>query len=150
MESNPIFVCANPSWSITRNGITSGTDGAKHEALYEVGDWYAGYGFSDNCYLVPTKLFKQPIYNEYHPASDRYPTYAGEGFEKRVDSYMHNHNLLRISNKYVHYSHVNFPKKPLVRLENFWQYKVRRAVPTMLHQVLNNLRQMLKKITKKL
>lgn len=116
MEAHPQYVCANPSWIISRNGVTFGADGAKHESSSELDHWYVGYGFSDNCYMVPTKLFKQPIYNEHHPASERYPIYAGECFEKRVDSYMRNHGLLRLSYKTLWYSHTNLPKKRLVKL----------------------------------
>jgi len=116
MDQYPKYVCANPSWVISQGGITFGADGAKQEADSELDHWYVGYGFSDNCYLVPTKLFKQPIYNEHHPDSARYPIYAGECFEKRVDSYMRNHQLLRLSYKTLWYSHKNLPKKWYIKL----------------------------------
>ena len=129
MDANPQYACANPSWIISRNGVTFGKEGAKDESTSELDNWYVGYGFSDNCYMVPTKLFKQPIYNEHHPASERYPVYAGQCFEKRVDSYMRNHNLLRLSYKTLWYSHTNFPKKTHVKLLGYWdkfKYKVRQ------------------------
>lgn len=120
MDANDKYVCANPSWIISRDGVTFGADGAKQEASSELDHWYVGYGFSDNCYLVPTKLFKQRIYNEYHPASDRFPLYAGECFEKRVDSYMRNHGLLRLSYKTLWYEHTNLPKKRHVNILGYW------------------------------
>lgn len=120
MDANRKYVCANPSWSITRNGITFGREGAKDEAMNEDGDWYVSFGFSDNCYMVPVQLFRQRIYNEYNKASDRFPVYSGECFEKRVDSFMRNHELMRLSNKHIWYSHTNFPKKRLVKFFGIW------------------------------
>ena len=116
MEADASYVCATPCWNIGHgaHSLKSVRAAARSEAITEDDTWFAGFGFSDNCYLVPTKLFKQQIYGEYNKASDRYPEYAGECFEKRVDSYMRNHNLLRIVNKNVWYSHDNFPRKPLV------------------------------------
>lgn len=68
-------------------------------------EWSYEKGFSDQAYLIETAFFKRTIYNEYSPASDRYPAYGGELFEKRVDSYMQNHNFFRANNRYVHYIH---------------------------------------------
>lgn len=134
MENNPEYICANPSWVISRDGKTFGQEGARQEATAELSNWYIGYGFSDNCYMVPTKLFKQRIYNEYNPASDRYPLYAGECFEKRVDSYMRNHGLLRLSHKTIWYSHTNLPKKRHVKIIGHWdklKFRLRLLVRNM-------------------
>jgi hypothetical protein len=79
-------------------------------------DFYRGYGFSDQCYLIKVEDFKKPIYNETHEASKRYPDYGGELFEKKVDSYMHNHGLYRLTSKKAVYRHQNFPKDPMRRL----------------------------------
>ena len=102
MESDPRYACSTPVW----NGSL---EGARNEAVLDLGDWYAGYGFSDNCYLIPTKLFKQRIYGEYNQASERYPGYAGACFERRVDSYMRNHDLMRLMYKNASYETANFP-----------------------------------------
>ncbi len=102
MESDPRFVCATPVWN-------NSVDGARNEAVLDLGAWYAGYGFSDNCYLIPTRLFKQQIYGEYNQASERYPGYAGLCFERRVDSYMRNHDLMRLVYKNAGYETANFP-----------------------------------------
>lgn len=81
----------------------------------EEADFYKGYGFSDQCYLIRAADFKNNIYNEEHPASKRFPAYGGELFEKRVDSYMHNHGLYRLTSKKAAYEHKNFPKDPIRR-----------------------------------
>lgn len=109
MEKYPKYACATPLWNHSLKG-------ARAKAIEQFGDWFAGYGFSDNCYLVPSRLFKQQIYNEYNPASDRYPTDAGERFEKRVDSFMRNHGYLRLVNTTVSYIHSGIPKKRLQRV----------------------------------
>lgn len=97
------IVVANPTWDYR-------FEHAEEESFDSIGNFYLGEGFSDQCYLIKTGVFRQPIYNEQHPASDRYPKYGGELFEKRVDSYMRNHRLLRITSKKTAYAHENFPK----------------------------------------
>jgi len=103
MENNPEIVVANPTWNRKWNE-------AKKESFSSIDDFYIGYGFSDQCYLINTELFKRPIYNFHHEASDRYPSYGGELFEKRVDSYMRTHNLKRITSKTVSYKSKNITK----------------------------------------
>ena len=75
-----------------------------------IGDFIVGYGFSDQCYLVRTSDFKSNIYNFKHPDSERYPTYGGELFEKRVNSFMHVNELLKLTHSEECYRHRNFPK----------------------------------------
>jgi len=108
MESNPIIIVANPVWNFKY-------DEAEHVSLSdslaeykEDDDWYYGYGFSDQCYLIKISNFNKPIYNEYHPRSARYPHYGGELFEKRVDSYMRNKELIRITSKHISYTHLKY------------------------------------------
>lgn len=102
-ENNDIIV-ANPVWNFAYNE-------AVNESIDEMEDFYVGYGFSDQCYLIRMDVFKNQIYNEKNIDSDRYPTYGGELFEKRVDSFMRNHKKLRITSKEISYIHKNFPKK---------------------------------------
>lgn len=90
--------------------------GEKYGLVQETEDFYIGHGFSDQCYLVRTRDFRQRIYNESHLASARYPRYGGELFEKRVDSWMQNHGHLRATFKHAHYLHQNWPLPPLARL----------------------------------
>jgi len=94
-------IVANPVWN---NSYIQ----AKKESIGEIGDFYLGFGFSDQCYLIKTDVFKKHIYNENNIQSERYPKYGGELFEKRVDSYMRNNNRYRITSKKVSYSHINF------------------------------------------
>jgi hypothetical protein len=78
---------------------------ARAESSEETADFYLGYGFSDQCYLIQPSDFRAPIYNEHHPASQRYPAYGGELFEKKVDSWMRNHGHLRATYKHAAYLH---------------------------------------------
>ena len=93
---------ANLTWN-------SNYDEAERESSSQTADFYVGYGFSDQCYLVRTSDFRAPIYNEVHPASERYPDYGGELFEKRVDAWMRNHQYLRATFKHAAYTHLGAP-----------------------------------------
>lgn len=106
MDAHPEYAVANALWNRKTNE-------ARKESFGETEHFFTGYGFSDQCYLVRNELFRQPIYNEKHPESERYPAYGGELFEKRVDSYMRNHNLVRLTHKKASYLHRNFPKNKL-------------------------------------
>jgi len=74
-----------------------------------------GFGFSDQMYLVRSADFKQPIYHETHADSAHYPAYGGELFEKRVDSWLRNHDYLRATYKHGSYRHRNFTKNRLLQ-----------------------------------
>ncbi|HEY2981086.1 MAG TPA: hypothetical protein VGJ22_07895, partial [Anaerolineales bacterium] len=85
-------------------------DEAKSESFSEDEDFYVGYGFSDQMYLVRTADFQSPpIYHEQHELSARYPVYGGELFEKRIDSWMRNNQFVRLTYKHASYEHRNFP-----------------------------------------
>ncbi len=86
---------------------------AKQESISEIEHFFVGFGFSDQSFLVRTNDFKKPIYNEYNSASERYPQYGGETFEKRVDSWMRNHQYLRLTYKHGTYIHEDFPNSKL-------------------------------------
>jgi len=88
---------------------------AKKESTQEDQDFYYGYGFSDQMYLVRTSDFRAPIYSEFNEASKRYPSYGGELFEKRVDSWMRNNSCLRATYKHGSYLHQNFNKNSLIQ-----------------------------------
>jgi hypothetical protein len=90
--------------------------GEKPGLVDQTDDFYISYGFSDQCYLVRTENFRQRIYNEFHPASARYPRYGGDLFEKRVDSWMRNNGHLRATFKHAFYIHKNWPLPPPARL----------------------------------
>jgi len=90
---------ANPTWN-------ENYQEARRESFDETSDWYIGFGFSDQCYLIRTADFRGRIYGECHPASARYPTYGEELFEKRVDSWMRNHGWVRITYRHGSYHHL--------------------------------------------
>lgn len=108
-EERKDVLVANPTWDFRFSH-------AEEESFDSIRNFYLGNGFSDQCYLIRSGDFKKPIYNEKNPLSERYPKYGGELFEKRVDSYMHNHQLYRITSKETAYAHKNFPKGKLERL----------------------------------
>lgn len=103
METHPEIVVANPTWNEKWKE-------AKEESFSTIDNFYLGFGFSDQCYLINTEAFKRPVYNFHHEASDRYPAYGGELFEKRVDSYMRTHDLHRITSKSVSYTSKNITR----------------------------------------
>jgi hypothetical protein len=74
--------------------------------------YYSRGGFSDQMYFVKTEDFRKRIFNEIHQDSDRYPSYAGPLFEKRVDSWMRVNGYQRAIFKHNSYSHVNFRNRP--------------------------------------
>jgi len=71
---------------------------------------FYGYGFSDQMYLIRTADFRRRIYEHYHPASECYPTYGGDLFEKRVYSWLRSHDYLRATYRHGSYLHENFPQ----------------------------------------
>jgi hypothetical protein len=117
LQNNPNILTANPVWNFKY-------DEAKKESQYNDSNFFYGYGFSDQCYLIRTNDFKKTIYNYHHQDSERYPVYGGDLFEKRIDSYMRSKQLLRATSKHISYLHINFPKnhikKYLVRLMIFF------------------------------
>jgi hypothetical protein len=106
MDKTPGILLANPSWDASYIE-------AKDESFKEDAEWFYSYGFSDQCYLIRAADFKKEIYNQQNIASERYPKYGGELFEKRVDAYMRNNALVRITSKVVSYKHKNYPKNKL-------------------------------------
>jgi len=114
MEARPEIVVANPVWSTRIDAISE----VAEQSHGQDDLFYYGYGFSDQCYLIPVRVFRAPIYGECNPVSARYPLYGGELFEKRVDSWMRNHLVLRATRKTAAYKHKNFPHG---RLKKAWE-----------------------------
>jgi len=106
MRKSPHILVSNPTWN--RRFME-----ARNESFSEDDKWFYGYGFSDQCYLIEADRFREKIYNEHNDASERYLKYGGDLFEKRVDSYMRNRELIRITSKEISYIHKNYPKKSL-------------------------------------
>ena len=108
LEKNPKVKVFNLTWNHRYKE-------AINESLDKDDDFYYGYGFSDQMYLARAADLKGPIYEEVNTASERYPSYGGELFEKRVDSWMRNHQFLRATYKHGSYLHQNFTKNQLVK-----------------------------------
>jgi hypothetical protein len=111
LETDPRISVANLLWN-------NKTVEAIHESIEHDLQFCIGYGFSDQMYLIRTDEFKKPIFNEVNEKSNHYPSYGGELFEKRVHSYMLNHERLRATYLEASYKHRNFSKKPWVRQLN--------------------------------
>jgi hypothetical protein len=90
-------------------------DEARDNAFEEDDNFWIGYGFSDQCYLIRAADFRDRIYGDAHPASQRYPAYGGELFEKRVDAWARNNGYLRATYKHGSYLSKNFPRNRLLR-----------------------------------
>ena len=104
-DADPKVRVANLTWN-------DQYDEAAQESFAEDRDFYTSYGFSGQMYLIRTSDFRSPeVYHERNPLSERYPAYGGELFEKRVDSWMRNHDYNRITYKHGSYLHKNIPRK---------------------------------------
>lgn len=101
LSQEPQWVVANPSWSFNPQEIRA-------EAIAQHQDYFVGYGFSDQCFLIAVENFLKPIYEYRHPASERYPKGGGWAFEMRVDAWMRSENYLRLTHKEAVYLHRNF------------------------------------------
>ena len=111
MEKDKDIFASNPCW--TKNIIA-----IKVESDSEDNSFFYGKGFSDQCYLVNVQKMKKKIYNETNSVSEmKYPKHGGMLFEKRVNAYMRNHSLKRITAKNSFYVHKNFPKGILKNIE---------------------------------
>jgi len=109
-EADPRVRVANLNWN-------DNYDEAAQESFAEDDDFYTGYGFSGQMYLVRASDFRSPeVYREHNPMSERYPAYGGEElFEKKIDSWMRNHDYHRITYKHGSYLHRNIPRHGLRR-----------------------------------
>lgn len=103
LGKNSQAVVANPVWD-------SKYEGAKSESMTETDSFFVGYGFSDQCYLIRCDTFKRPIYQEWNEASARFPEHGMWGFERRIDSWMRNHQFTRLTFKGASYRHDSFPR----------------------------------------
>lgn len=84
-------------------------DAKKDADFFDESNFYS-FGFSDQMYLIRASDFKNTIYEHYHPASENYPEYGGELFEKRVYSWLRVENFLRATYRHGSYLHQNFPQ----------------------------------------
>lgn len=119
MEGNEKLIVANPLWNFKFHE-------AKNESIGNDIKCFFGQGFSDQCYLIRTDIFKEKIYNQKHPYSERYPVYGGELFEKRVDAFMRNFDFYRLTHKGCSYISQNIPKENYKIQYEFIQNLLRR------------------------
>ena len=98
MNKDNAIICSMPSWD-------KDMVGPKIESVGEIGNFYKASGFTDQVYLARIDEFSKDIYHYQHNDSNRYPSYGGEAFEKRIDSYMKCCNKFRIINKSSFYVH---------------------------------------------
>ncbi|RXG12328.1 hypothetical protein [Leeuwenhoekiella aestuarii] len=116
LQGNKHIIAANPVWNFNFKE-------AESESFNEINNFYVSQGFSDQCYLIKVADFKGKFYNKTNSYSKRYPDYGGESFEKRVDSYMREENLFRITSKTDSYIHKNFSQKRFFNLINSSYYR---------------------------
>ena len=107
-ENEDIFV-ANLTWN---NKFHE----AESECEYKKNNFYIGYGFSDQMYLIDISKFHDIDFTLSHPDSNRYPSYGGESFEKKVDSWMRINNKKRATFSSGTYFHKNIPNAKLMQL----------------------------------
>lgn len=103
-KKNPLVYVANLTWNYKYYE-------AENEAFSKIDDFFLGYGFSDQNYLINVENFKGLSFNELNEYSDRYPKYADNLFEKRVDAWMRNNHKIRATFAKGSYIHKNIPAK---------------------------------------
>ena len=122
MQNNDKFLIANPSW-------TDNTKEIKEQSCDENNDFYIGYGFSDQVFLAKSKELKKPIYKYSHIYSLRYPmSNLGRIFEMRIDSYMRNAKLLRLTYKNAIYTHPPINEVSSYPKGSFFQAHITRRI----------------------
>lgn len=99
LESRPDVAVFNLPWNRKHDEVAQ-------EASDEDDDYYYGYGFSDQMYLVRTADFVKPIYSHTH--EDTFRHHHGEIFEKRVDAWMRTTKRLRATLKVGSYIHPTY------------------------------------------
>lgn len=106
LKSNDKIKSVNPVWNYDFTNAEQQENELTNHTFEKNSEWWYGQGFSDQCFLIKTKTFKEKIYNNHNKLSDiHYPKYAGESFEKRVYSFLLNNNYYRLTNKQITYFH---------------------------------------------
>ena len=112
LSSNQGVKVTNFMWNNSHQQHISEADREDNDFYYSRG------GFSDQMYFVRREEFQDRIYEENHPESERYPSYGGPLFEKRVDSLMRTNGYFRATYKHNTYNHQNFTRRISSRLLN--------------------------------
>lgn len=106
LEKSETYVTANPRWS--------NRGAAKKEArgmITDDGFFYLSQAFSDQCFLCKTAVFKGDVYRYEHVDSNRFPLYAGNSFERRVNSFLNTAGFYRLTAKDIRFIHCDFPRE---------------------------------------
>jgi hypothetical protein len=98
MRSNGSILTATALWSYDKGE-------AKMQSVGEDDNWFTGNGFSDQCFLIKNADLFGGRYNDWHLSSESYPIYAGNLFERRVNSFMRKNGLFRLVSKNSFYIH---------------------------------------------
>ena len=99
LESRPDISVVNPIWNGNVEEVMAEAESSDEDYAY-------GYGFSDQCYLIRTEELRNANLRALHPDSERYPTYGGDLFEKRVDSWMRMNGRKRATDLRACYLHL--------------------------------------------
>lgn len=97
MEKKEQYKVANLTWN--KNYAEARREAYKTERNF----YLSKIGFSDQMFLVKKADFCAPIYGEIRPDTNHVP--RGDVFEKRVLSYMKNHEWKRMTYRYGFYTH---------------------------------------------
>lgn len=128
LASQPDALVANPLWSPDRFPMSK----IRAENFSEDADFFTGYGFSDQVFLVRKDDLYKPIYNFTHPLSLRYTlSHIAPIFEQRVDSYMRRTHKTRLTYKHAGYSHPKMlegASYPCMQLKERVRWHANRAV----------------------
>lgn len=133
------ILVANPLWNYNNGEV-------KQESIAEDEDWFYGYGFTDQCFLVESSRFKADIYNHYHVSSEAYPIYGGNLFERRVNSFMRKSKLQRITHKQAVFIHEKLLDEGYVPVQGQQKSKVfvqlmglKKRLRKKINTILNNV-----------
>ncbi len=107
LEKYPNCKVANLIWNNKKNEVNA--QSYKKDRNF----FFAKEGFSDQMFLIRTKDFQQPIYQEIRADAGHFP--RGDVFEKRVFSYLKNHGFERITFRKGFYVHEDTPCRHLAK-----------------------------------
>ena len=76
-QQNSEYICSSLTWNKCFKA-------AKKESCGKLDNFFIAQGFSDQCYIIRTEVFRNRIYEYKNEKSERYPEYGGELFENVV------------------------------------------------------------------
>lgn len=110
LNSNEKYVTANPRWSNKRVAGKEAKGLMSENKLF-----YLSHAFSDQCFLCKVAVFKGDIFRFEHSDSNRFPLYAGNSFERRINSFLNTSESYRLTAKNIKFIHCDFPKSKFKR-----------------------------------